>query len=83
MQYQSFSQSNLKLLKFKLSQIALGEQKLSKLLLSFFYLMFIVVLSFLVLLELKSTYQMDVFPFVNTPFDDYYFQLINNWEGML
>jgi hypothetical protein len=83
MQHQSFSQSNLKLLKFKLSQIALEEQKLPKILLSFFYLMFIGLLSFLVLLELKSTYQIDIFPFVNTPFDDYYFQLTQNWEGLL
>lgn len=45
------------------------------------YLLFIAIFTIAVLLELKSEYQIDLFPGVNTPFDDAYFGLKERLTG--
>jgi hypothetical protein len=45
------------------------------------YLVFIAIFTIAVLLELKSEYQIDLFPGVNTPFDDAYFGLKERITG--
>ncbi len=45
------------------------------------YLLFIAIFTIAVLLELKSEYQIDLFPGVNTPFDDAYFGIKERVTG--
>ena len=45
------------------------------------YVLFIAIFTIAVLLELKSEYQIDLFPGVNTPFDDAYFGIKDRISG--
>ena len=45
------------------------------------YLLFIAIFTIAVLLELKSEYNIDLFPGVNTPFDDAYFGIKERVTG--
>lgn len=42
---------------------------------AFLYILFISLITIAVLLELKTAYQIDLFPGINTPFDDVYFKM--------
>ncbi|MCG9879103.1 MAG: hypothetical protein MH472_00750 [Bacteroidia bacterium] len=45
------------------------------------YIIFIIVITLLVLLELKMEYQIDIFPGINSPFDDVYRELKDEFQN--
>lgn len=57
----------------------LGKNELLTQLVSVFYLCFILLLTACCILELKHTYQIDIFPFLDTPFDNFYFQIVQSF----
>lgn len=52
-----------------------NEPSLNTKLFSILYLTFIMVLLLCIVIELKSTYQIDLFPGLDTPFDNWYFNV--------
>lgn len=62
----------------------LVEEERSKLIEQVFgvlYIIFIVGITLAVLMELKMEYQIDLFPGINTPFDDVYREAKNTFSG--
>lgn len=45
------------------------------------YIIFILVLTMFVLLELKMEYQIDIFPGINSPFDDVYREIKDEFQN--
>lgn len=46
-----------------------------------FYLVFIICITLAILMELKIEYQIDIFPGINTPFDDVYQSTKDGFSG--
>lgn len=57
------------------------KSQLLKQVFGFFYLVFIIGLTLAVLMELKTEYQIDIFPGIDTPFDDVYRDAKNVFQG--